>query len=658
MIKNTCARMCSLAVLFLSLFVIPAWAQTPSLINYQGRLLDGTNLVNGTLATLYLNLYNGPVGGTLLYSDESVLVPVVDGLYSTYIGDGTVFGSLYAALTNDPVWLEVVVNGTPLAPRDRMVSVPYALNVHGLLYTPNRSVVLNPVGGTNYVRSLARDSLIGGGKNNRMEDVWFGAILSGEDNVITNFSDHSLIAGGFGNAIGDNVNFAMIGGGQANRIESNADGSAILSGSTNTVDRNTYSSVIAGGAMNLVSSNGTALVIGGGSDNRIGHGSTNAVISGGDGNEIGSSSDASSIVGGFNNNIGTSVNYAVVAGGAFNLAVGDASIIGGGSRNEVAAGAIWGAIVAGDRNQLMLNALGSFIGGGEYNQIGVNAEHNVIGGGFSNIISGSTVKSVIAGGEENIIRSGTSRSSIGGGSLNQIGTNGNYNAIGGGLQNAIYNNVNQSAVIGGSGNAILNNADYATIAGGRANTIGTGADYAFAAGRNALADHSGSFVWADDNNTVFGSTAANQFNVRSVGGVRFVSGISGGGAVTSGVTLAAGSGTWTSLSDVNAKENFREIDGEDVLAKLAAIPVREWNYKTQDVSVRHIGPTAQDFHAAFGVGDSQTGISIVDADGVALAAIQALAKNKERMEEMVSALEEENLALRERLETLEKKLGY
>ena len=49
-----------------------------------------------------------------------------------------------------------------------------------------------------------------------------------------------------------------------------------------------------------------------------------------------------------------------------------------------------------------------------------------------------------------------------------------------------------------------------------------------------------------------------------------------------------------------------------------------WNYKTQDRAVRHIGPTAQDFKAAFDVGESDTGISSVDADGVALAAIKGL----------------------------------
>jgi hypothetical protein len=49
-----------------------------------------------------------------------------------------------------------------------------------------------------------------------------------------------------------------------------------------------------------------------------------------------------------------------------------------------------------------------------------------------------------------------------------------------------------------------------------------------------------------------------------------------------------------------------------------------WNYRSQDTAVRHLGPTAQDFHAAFALGENETSISTVDEGGVALAAIQGL----------------------------------
>lgn len=52
--------------------------------------------------------------------------------------------------------------------------------------------------------------------------------------------------------------------------------------------------------------------------------------------------------------------------------------------------------------------------------------------------------------------------------------------------------------------------------------------------------------------------------------------------------------------------------------------IQTWNYKTQDSSIKHIGPTAQDFYGAFGLGESDKTISTVDASGIALRSIQAL----------------------------------
>ena len=108
--------------------------------------------------------------------------------------------------------------------------------------------------------------------------------------------------------------------------------------------------------------------------------------------------------------------------------------------------------------------------------------------------------------------------------------------------------------------------------------------------------------------------------VRAAGGVGFYT----NAATTTGAEMAPGGGSWAALSDANMKENFREVSGEEVLAKLAAIPIREWNYTSQDPAIRHLGPTAQDFRAAFGLGDFPLRINTTDADGVALAGVQAL----------------------------------
>lgn len=101
-------------------------AEAPEMFRYQGRLVNGTNLVNATLPMSF-KLYDAQSGGTQLYEDSNSVL-VVDGLYSTYIGDNTVLGSLISAVTNAAVYLELTVNGETLSPRERLVSVPYALN--------------------------------------------------------------------------------------------------------------------------------------------------------------------------------------------------------------------------------------------------------------------------------------------------------------------------------------------------------------------------------------------------------------------------------------------------------------------------------------------------------------------------------------------------
>ena len=68
----------------------------------------------------------------------------------------------------------------------------------------------------------------------------------------------------------------------------------------------------------------------------------------------------------------------------------------------------------------------------------------------------------------------------------------------------------------------------------------------------------------------------------------------------------------------------KPVNRDQLLAKVTELPLTEWRYKVEPEETRHLGPMAQDFHAAFGLGESDTAISTVDADGVALAAIQGL----------------------------------
>jgi len=90
---------------------------------------------------------------------------------------------------------------------------------------------------------------------------------------------------------------------------------------------------------------------------------------------------------------------------------------------------------------------------------------------------------------------------------------------------------------------------------------------------------------------------------------------------STGITL---SGTLSYSSDRNLKEGFAPVEGASLLTKLNAIPMQTWKYKTERPGIRHLGPMAQDFRAAFGLGEDDKHISTVDEGGVALAAVQEL----------------------------------
>lgn len=182
-------------------------------------------------------------------------------------------------------------------------------------------------------------------------------------------------------------------------------------------------------------------------------------------------------------------------------------------------------------------------------------------------------------------------------------------------------------------------------------------NFSVAIGKNArTANRQGSVVLGDgcagfSSDSVF-PTANNQFVARGCGGVKFFTNQS----LTSGVELAAGGSGWSAVSDRNRKENFLALEGEDLLARLRNVPVTSWNYRTQDSSIRHMGPMAQDFHAAFGLGESELMINSVDIDGVNLAGVQAVAARTDALRAQVQALTGENAALRARVGDLEIRL--
>ena len=136
-----------------------------------------------------------------------------------------------------------------------------------------------------------------------------------------------------------------------------------------------------------------------------------------------------------------------------------------------------------------------------------------------------------------------------------------------------------------------------------------------------------------------------------------VSGNVGIGTTTPGYLLVVGGSgspaycdgtSWVNGSDRNSKEDFAAIKPAEVLAKVAALPITEWKYKVEADGTEHLGPMAQDFHAAFGLnGADDRHIATVDEEGVALAAIQGL---NQKLNDKDAEIQD----LKQRLEALEK----
>jgi hypothetical protein len=214
---------------------------------------------------------------------------------------------------------------------------------------------------------------------------------------------------------------------------------------------------------------------------------------------------------------------------------------------------------------------------------------------------------------------------------------GSYNSADGGNSLAMgYHNIASR----GNSVAIGNNS---TASGNNSTAIGSGVvasnDYSFAIGYHDTAsgnrsfalgnyvstnNHDGSFIIGDYSTTSFTfSDTVNQMTMRFAGGYKLFT----NSGCTLGAYLPHNATAWTTLCDRNKKENFRPIDGEQLLSKIRTMPITEWNYKGTDPNTKYIGPVAQDFYSAFHLGGTDSlGINSLCIDGVNIAAIQALEK--------------------------------
>ncbi len=620
-------------IITIALMVLTAAAahgQVPETISYQGVLTDGagTPVLDGSYDITF-NIYTVASGGTAVWT-ETQSVGVAGGIFSAILGAVNPLTIPF----DTACWLGVAVDGgAEFAPRRELTASAYSLNARGV---EDSVITANKIAVGTVVRSL----------NAFTDDV---TLAAGANVTITTANDSIVVSAAGGPAT------------PGWNLTGNA-GTTPGTHFVGTTDATNLETRVNGERAYLIEPRGlTPNLIGGYRVNRVIGGAVGATIAGGGGDGVSFNQitdDWCFIGGGSNNaagdNAGTAddKHYAVVGGGFQNKASGAYSIVVGGLSNQSPGD--YSFIGGGNLNQAMQTL--ATIGGGYDNSAGsratvgggwansANANMATIGGGNANTASGtyatiaggsgnraSQDADAVVGGENNLASGGASF--VGGGVADTA--SGLWSVVVGGQENRASHSY--STVIGGAQNTA--SGIVSTVLGGGQNHAG-GA-YSVAAGRRAMIadNHGGTFLFADANLFDFNSATHDEFAVRATGGVRFVSAIDGGGNPTAGVVLPAGGGAWSPLSDRNAKENFVLVDGVAVLERLDAMEISTWNYKAQDEGIRHMGPMAQDFHAAFAVGEDEKRISTVDADGVALAAIQGLKRLADEKDARIAALE-------------------
>jgi hypothetical protein len=618
-----------------------AAASTPisTSFTYQGQLKDSGGPVNDNCEMAF-RLYGQASGGTQVGTAIPTTVPISDGLFAVSLDFGEVF-------TGTARWMEIAVqcpgdaDFTTLSPRQALTPVPYALALPGLWTQQNGTSpnLIGGYGGNSVAPGVVGATIGGGGSSGEINQVTgnYGTVGGGYGNTAA-FTG-TTIGGGRGNTT--TWDYATVGGGYGNT----ATGSATVAGGYDNA-ASAWASTVGGGVDNTARWY-YATVAGG--QNNIASGTYGATVGGGHTNEA--SSSFAIIAGGQNNT--ASGNHATVGGGLTNAASFPYTSVSGGRSNT--AGGNYATVGGGHMNHA--DALTATIGGGEYisvtgeaatvaggSWITATGDYAAAGGGGHNTASGWFA--TVSGGYGNA--ASNTDATVGGGRFNAASSLGA--TVGGGQDNTS----GYLATVGG-GQDNTASGSHATIPGGLDNTaVG---NYSFAAGRRAKANNTGAFVWADSSNYDFASTTADQFSVRATGGARFVLDINTFGFPTWTCSVSSG-GSWACSSDRNLKEHLVLADGSDVLERLSHMPIYYWNAKGQ--ATPHIGPMAQDFYAAYGVGDSDTAISTIDLDGVALAAIQglytqnqALQQENNSLQVQVSDLQQQNADFEARLAALE-----
>jgi hypothetical protein len=116
-----------------------------------------------------------------------------------------------------------------------------------------------------------------------------------------------------------------------------------------------------------------------------------------------------------------------------------------------------------------------------------------------------------------------------------------------------------------------------------------------------------------------------------------------GGSGGAGNCYYNGGADWSCTSDRNAKENFAPVDSVSILEAVAKLPITTWSMKGDTKQTPHMGPVAQDFYKAFGLGENDITINRADAQGVTLAALQGLYELVQQQSDLLE-LQEQRIA--------------
>jgi len=168
-------------------------------------------------------------------------------------------------------------------------------------------------------------------------------------------------------------------------------------------------------------------------------------------------------------------------------------------------------------------------------------------------------------------------------------------------------------------------------------------DYSVALGYRASNNtHTGTMAMGDESTTdSVRNQADNEFRIRYNGGIRLrvspaANSNTPGSAGNVGCDITVAVPSWTCASSRTLKHNYLAIDGEDVLVRMRGVPITRWTMIADSTNVQHLGPVAEDFFDAFGLGLGRTTIGLGDIDGVMFAGVKALEQRTRDLREALT----------------------